>query len=432
MNAGEQLALKRFSALYGNPKPGAQGPTGPTGAMGTPGRATNTGATGPEGQVGPTGFTGPHGIATNTGATGTTGITGAAGPPGYSAGQVLYLQNNTSLANVTIDSTARPSSANSFLTDTQVELASFVTPASFPNSTVVPSGTFNFVISAKLSGPQVNYNNPAASMYAQIFKRDNNVDVLLLTSEPSAPLPFDTPVVVRFNCATINPIALKSSDRLVFKLYSLLINGDDNTELTIYYEDAANVYSHIHTPFGKLGPDGPPGPRGPQGQQGPQGPEGLQGPQGPQGIQGELGPYGPAGPQGAQGPPGPHGPDGPQGVRGPAGPLPNLTLTLITAVSTDYTLAISAPNLSHLFVVPTDSSLQTLTVAIASTEEAGLYCNIKNYAANDVAVLLQIDGGAPTPMNSAANLPTASLSKFRGQNPVPMTLFWNGSTMVLV
>ena len=108
MNAGEQLALKRFSALYGSPKPGAQGSTGPTGQQGIAGRATNTGATGPQGETGPTGVTGPDGSATNTGATGPMGITGMQGIQGYSPGQVLYLLNSSSTADV------KPSNANPF------------------------------------------------------------------------------------------------------------------------------------------------------------------------------------------------------------------------------------------------------------------------------------------------------------------------------
>jgi hypothetical protein len=440
MNAGEQLALKRFSALYGNPKPGAQGSTGPTGAMGIPGRATNTGATGPDGPLGPTGETGPHGIATNTGATGSTGITGAAGPPGYSAGQVLYLQNKPSfgsysLADITPDNAASPSSVNSFLTDTQIEVANFITPASFPNSTTVPSGAFNFVISAKLSGPQVNNNNPAATLYAQIFKKTNNNEVLLLTSEISPALPFDKQTLVRLNCSSINPIPLNPTDRLVFKIFSILINGDDNTELTIYYEDAANVFSHIHTPFGNLGPVGPQGSRGPQGTQGQQGIQGPQGAQGVEGPQGVAGPQGVTGPQGSQGVAGPQGSQGAQGIQGPVGPIgppPNLSLSMIAATSSDYTMTVAADNKGQLFVVPADSPMQTLIVAIASTEEAGLYCNLKHYGANDVTVLLKIDNNAPSPMNAASNLPTATLSKFRGVNPAPMTLFWNGNTMVLV
>lgn len=440
MNAGEQLALKRFSALYGNPKPGAQGSTGPTGAIGIPGRATNTGATGPDGPMGPTGETGPHGIATNTGATGSTGITGAAGPPGYSAGQILYLQNKPSfasysLADVTIDASASPSAVNSFLTDTQIELASFVTPASFPNSTVMPSGVFNFVINAKLSGPPVNNNNPAATMYAQIFKRVQNTEVLLLTSEYSNQLPFDKQALVRFNCTANNPILLNPNERLVFKLFSYLINGDDNTELTIYYEDIANDYSHIHTPFGNLGPVGPPGPRGPMGSQGAvgsQGPEGPPGPQGPQGAQGNQGIAGPQGIQGAQGPVGSVGAQGAQGPVGPMGQPPNLNLTMITATSAVHSVALTVERKGQLFVIPTDSPIQTLTVTVASTEEAGLYCNLKHYGANDVTVLLQIDNNAAQPMNAGSNLPTATLSKFRGVNPAPMSLIWNGSRMVLV
>lgn len=50
MNSSELLAINRFTAIYGCPKPG------PTGPQGISGSSTNTGATGP---LGPTGVTGP-------------------------------------------------------------------------------------------------------------------------------------------------------------------------------------------------------------------------------------------------------------------------------------------------------------------------------------------------------------------------------------
>jgi len=440
MNAGEQLALKRFTALYGNPKPGAQGSTGPTGNQGIAGRATNTGATGPDGQTGPTGQTGPVGTATNTGATGPTGNTGSKGPAGYSSGQVLYLQNRPasgsySLADITINPNATPSSVNTFLTDSKIQLANFITPSTFPNAQVIPSGTFNFVLSANLTGALTAEGNPVAIMYAQIYKRTNANETLLLTSECSKALPYNTQSQITFDCVCLNPIALETGDRLVFKIFSQLLIGDDNTEITIQYEDPSTVYSHIHTPFGALGtvgPTGQTGPQGPAGYVGPKGSEGATGPTasastGATGITGCTGTRGVDGPTGPQGPAGIQGPPGPQAVRSQS------SMTMVPSNHTDYALTVVSGTEGNMYVIPTNATALRITVSVASTLEPGLYYSLKNYSANDVDVLLSINGAAAVEMNANdANLPTAVLNKFRGSNPPSMCLFWNGNTMVLV
>lgn len=441
MNAGEQLALKRFSALYGSPKPGAQGSTGPTGQQGIAGRATNTGATGPQGETGPIGVTGPDGSATNTGATGPIGVTGMQGIQGYSSGQTLYLLNSSGSADVK-PSNASASSVNSFLTDKTVHLTSFTTPTTFPNTTVVPPGIFNFALSAQLAGPPTADGNPSASIYAQIAVLSvNSTETVILTSEQSAPVPYNNTSEVTFNCVNPKPISMNITDRLVIKLYANLINGDDNTELTINYENANNTYSHVHTPFSILGATGITGPQGLQGNVGNQGNQGPTGVTGITGTAGATGITGCTGVQGLQGPPGPIGPQGIQGLTGPAGEVgptgapPQFGLSIIPSDNTvtEHTITVTAHSEGHSYIIAANSVLQTLTVSVASTISPALYYNIKNYSANDVNVMLVIDGSTAIAMNSTTpTLPTAVLNKYRGSNPPAMTLFWNGNTMILV
>lgn len=441
MNAGEQLALKRFSALYGSPKPGAQGSTGPTGQQGIAGRATNTGATGPQGETGPTGVTGPDGSATNTGATGPIGVTGMQGIQGYSSGQTLYLLNSSGSADVK-PSNASASSVNSFLTDKTVHLTSFTTPTTFPNTTVVPPGIFNFVLSAQLAGPPTLNGNPSASIYAKIATLSTgSVETVILTSTQSEPVSYNNTSEVTFNCVNPKPINIQITDRLVIKLYANLINGDDNTELTINYENTSNTYSHVHTPFSILGATGITGPQGINGRQGDQGPTGTQGATGITGTAGSTGITGCTGVQGLQGPAGPIGPQGIQGLIGPAGAVgptgapPQFGLSIIPADSavTEHTLTVTPHSEGHSYIIANNSALETLTVSVPSTISPALYYNIKNYSANDINVMLVIDGASPVVMNSTTpTLPTAVLNKYRGSNPPAMTLFWNGTTMILV
>lgn len=442
MNAGEQLALKRFSALYGNPKQGSQGPTGPTGSIGMPGRATNTGATGPLGETGPTGETGPAGDAVNTGATGPMGPTGIQGARGFSTGQVLYLNNSKvdstsyNVADLTPVQNNNPQMGSNYLTDTVIQIANFITPVSYPNSAIIPPGTINFVLSANLTGTPTENGNPSSSIFAQIVtKALDGTENIVATSEYSAPLPFQEITQVAFNAVIPNPIPLQQSDRVVFKLFSYLFNGDDNTELQVFYENNNPLYSHVHTTFGIIGTTGPTGMIGLQGPVGPVGPAGEIGTTGPTGLTGITGCTGTNGIEGPTGPQGPKGDVGSEGPVGPPGSMPRVGLTIIpiNPTDTEYTIIVSAKSEGHSYIIAQNSALQNLTVSITSNIDPSLYYNIKNYSANDVSLFLQVDNNAAIPMNSTTpSLPAAVLNKYRGSNPPHMTLFWNGTTMVLV
>jgi hypothetical protein len=394
MNAGEQLAMKRFMAMYGTPKPGSPGATGPTGTVGLSGRATNTGATGPEGPTGPTGVTGPIGLATNTGATGPTG-SGIQGRRGFSSGQILYFNVSKSvgaysIADVLPTNKTDGISVNSFLTDTIIQLASFIAPSTFPNSTFMAPGIYNFAINALLDGTPTANGDPSAVLYAEIHKvTTTGKETFLLRSYNSDIIPFNSAAQMTFDCECKNLIHLVPGDRLVFKLFSSLINGDDNTELTINYEDKNLLYSHVHTPFGIIGATGP------QGQQGP------------------LGPVGPI---------------------GPIGPASQFNISMIPddLSATNYTLVADTTNNGTNYIIPSNSAITTFTVSVASHVQNKLAYWVKNYSNNDVTVLLSIDDATPEPMNANQNLPPAVINKYQSQNPPNMSLFWNGSTMIFV
>jgi hypothetical protein len=369
------------------------------------------------------------------------GITGMQGIQGYSSGQTLYLLNSSSTADVKV-SNASASSVNSFLTDKTVHLTSFTTPATFPNTTVVPPGIFNFALSAQLAGPPTAAGNPSASIYAQIATLSaTSVETVILTSEQSSPVSYNNTSEVTFNYVNSKPIAINITDRLVIKLYANLINGDDNTELTINYENLNQTYSHVHTPFSILGATGITGPQGlqgnvgVQGNQGPTGMTGITGTAGATGITGCTGVQGLQGTQGSTGPQGTQGLIGPVGPPGPTGAPPQFGLSIIPTDSTvtEHTLTVTAHSEGHSYIIAANSAINTLTVSVSSTISPALYYNIKNYSGNDVNVMLVVDGSAAVPMNSTTpTLPTAVLNKYRGSNPPAMTLFWNGTTMILV
>lgn len=393
MNAGEQLALKRFSAVYGSPKPGPQGAVGPTGAMGLSGRATNTGATGPQGETGPTGQTGPNGSASNTGATGPAGPVGPQGQVGYSAGQVLYLnmsQNDPAspynVANL-ISSDNSSQTVNTSLTDQIILLSQFITPAGFPNTSVIPPGVFNFVMTALVTGTPTGLGNPSISLFAKIFVRSpSGAERLVLTTENSTPLPFEVTAQARFTCVVVNPIHINLTDRIAYKVYSYMNNGDDNTEINVYYENTNQsiVYSHIHTPFSQTGL-----------------------------LSGAQGAQGPAGPQGAQGP----------------ASISSLSIIPTDPLLTTYTLNLQSQ--AQNFVIANNSALSTLIISTQSSLPANHY-TIKNYSTNDIMVLVQIDNGAPFAINSSnPALPVSTLNKFTGLNQPMMGLQWDGSNLTL-
>jgi len=383
MNAGEQLAIKRFSALYGTPKPGIQGPIGPSGMPGMAGRATNTGATGADGPIGPTGVTGPAGTASNTGATGPIGYTGIQGPRGFTSGQVLYLNGSNTSGIYTIADTL-PTKNNettkivSYLTDKKIHLASFVTSSSYIHTGVIPPGTFNFVLLAKLTGTPTPYGEVSTTIYAEIYKLSSTgVETLLLTSNKSNTIPVETLTQVVFDCTTVNMIPLVLTDKLVIKLYSYLINGDDNTELTVYYEDQNAVYSHIHTPLASMGPTGPVGMPGPK-------------------------------------------------MKHSVSLIPN------NISETDYRLNLTSEMEGCTFVLKTNSAISNLTVSVSSSLEADSCFYIKNYSNNDVNLLLSIDNNNAVPINSNLDLPLAVLNKYNNMNQPTSSLYWNGNTMMFV
>ena len=136
MDTSELLAQKRFTVIYGCPQVGATGPRG------LPGTATATGATGPTGLDGAAANTGATG---QTGSTGTLGPTGLAGPPGYSSGQVYYLNRSQTDSGIgsyyvqhTVPTYASQTNLQGPITGTPALLGTFISPTTLPSNTVIP------------------------------------------------------------------------------------------------------------------------------------------------------------------------------------------------------------------------------------------------------------------------------------------------------
>jgi len=148
-------------------------------------------------------------------------------------------------------------------------------------------------------------------------------------------------------------------------------NGDDTCELTLNYEDFSNNYARIHTPFTPVCP----GPTGPSGQ----------------------------------------------------------SITGVTLIPDDLTAVETTLNLiqGQTYIVKSTSALTSLTIAISTIQSNAVY-SIKNYSPNDINLLLSIDGNPAIAMNTGLSLPPAVLNKYQGVNPVAMSLFWDGTTMILI
>jgi collagen type VII alpha len=337
MDTSELLAQKRFTAIYGCPQVGATGPRG------LPGSAAQTGATGSTGLTGTTGPMGPTGLdgaAANTGATGQTGSTGTlgptglAGPPGYSSGQVYYLNRSQTDSGIgsyyvqdTVPTYASQTNLQGPITGTPALLGTFISPTSLPSNTVIPPGIWNI----NLYGQITATGSATGYVYAEIWKRaTGGAETLLFTTDSLSVL---QNVVTEVNLTGMcdGPFAILLTDRIVTKIYAVRTTGNATSQMTLYFE--GGTYSYINTTFSVGGVQGSTGAQGVQGVQGPQGVQGAVGAgaqgsngiDGPAGAQGDIGPQGDIGAQGIPGFTGPLGPKGDQGypynvsAQGPTG-----------------------------------------------------------------------------------------------------------------
>ena len=317
MDTSELLAQKRFTAIYGCPQVGATGPRG------LPGTATATGATGSTGLTGTTGPMGPTGLdgaAANTGATGQTGSTGTggptglAGPPGYSSGQVYYLnrsQNDSGIGSYYVQDTvptyASQTNLQGPITGTPALLGTFISPTSLPSNTVIPPGIWNINIYGQITatGAATGY------VYAEIWKRaTGGAETLLFTTDSLSVL---QNVVTEVNLTGMcdGPFAILLTDRIVTKIYAVRTTGNATSQMTLYFE--GGTYSYINTTFSVGGPTGFTGSTGSTGSTGFTGVTGFTGATGPIGQTGLTGFTGTSGPTGRTGATGPVGPMGPTG-----------------------------------------------------------------------------------------------------------------------
>ena len=297
--------------------PSGGGATGPTGPQG------DTGPTGPQGDTGPTG---PQG---DTGPTGPQGDTGPAGQNGISGGLTLFFQNssypNQNIApdlsgnlltsingfNVTSDVSYNYQGSAVY---TPILLGNFYTSNSTLNSTIIPSGLWDFNMYTQVKNTSTNSNS--GFIYFMVYYQDGSNNPVLIVDGSNNKTNITNTINKQLVTNTLYvpfTVLPNINTKLRVDLYTIQQNGNTNNQIVTVYFLGSDI-SHLHTTLSYQ--NGATGPTGPQGATGPTGPTGPQGPQGPQGIKGVTGPTGPQGIQGIQGIQGDTGPTGPEGPTG--------------------------------------------------------------------------------------------------------------------
>lgn len=113
-------------------------------------------------------------------------------------------------------------------------LQEFATNSGFPNTTIIPSGNFSFHFETKKSAGSNNYY-----CYAELYKRDlSGTETLIVSSDSSSQSSINTNIQHTLGGFAISNIALLTSDRLVMKVYAVMVSStatislltDDNTD----------------------------------------------------------------------------------------------------------------------------------------------------------------------------------------------------------
>lgn len=124
---------------------------------------------------------------------------------------------------------------------TPVLQVAFATEPSYPNLTVIPIGNILIHFETQKGAGSNSYNS-----YVEIYKRNlAGTETLLLTSDNSSTTASNDLIqntVVAVNPALIN---LLSTDRLVFKIYSVMTSG--TATITSYFDDA--TMTRVELPF---------------------------------------------------------------------------------------------------------------------------------------------------------------------------------------
>ena len=136
-----------------------------------------------------------------------------------------------SLANYTVGT---QNTTSKTVTTTPTLLTSFITDVGFPNITTIPSGDIVVEFdTTKASGVGGYY------CYAEIYKRTSGgVETLLETTGNSSSSTLNTTIQQRVNKNVAAPIALDLTDRLVVKIYAVMLTT--SASISISFDGAAD------------------------------------------------------------------------------------------------------------------------------------------------------------------------------------------------
>ena len=120
------------------------------------------------------------------------------------------------------------------VTTTPTILTSFITDVGFPNITSIPSGDIVVEFDTqKASGVGGYY------CYAEIYKRTvGGTETLIATTGNSSSSTLNTQIQQRVNVYVSTPISLNVSDRIVVKIYAVMLTT--SASISIYFDGAAD------------------------------------------------------------------------------------------------------------------------------------------------------------------------------------------------
>lgn len=167
---------------------------------------------------------------------------GAGGGGGGSASYIyMFSGTNSSITGyeqmVSLPSYAAGALATKALaaTTTPQVIEEFATNIGFPNVTVIPAGTCHFHWEVQKSAGSNNYYT-----YAEVYKRVlAGTETLIATSDNSAQSALNTLLSVDVTATLASDVTLLSTDRLVVKVYGVMVSS--TATLTLNYDDTTNA-----------------------------------------------------------------------------------------------------------------------------------------------------------------------------------------------
>jgi hypothetical protein len=136
-----------------------------------------------------------------------------------------------SLANYTIGT---QNTTSKTVTTTPTLLTSFITDVGFPNITTIPSGDITLEFDTTKASGVGNYY-----CYAEVYKRTSGgVETLLETTGNTSASTVNTSIQQRVNKFVATPISLDLTDRLVVKIYAVMVTT--SASISISFDGAAD------------------------------------------------------------------------------------------------------------------------------------------------------------------------------------------------